>query len=366
MNEQRSEATSHAEGIQREIRELLDFVASRKERRDEVIGRSTALGPAAAASLCEALEDVRVEARKAAAEALCRIGDGRALGPLLGLLCGRSDWASHHLGILYKKEFLDIPGAREAVLRVLRDDPPEHANLIIHAVRGDPGDEEARDSFPAVFSNSGLPHVARNAALEALCSLESTMPTELVQEALADDTFRCHSGSAWWIAVREGLRLPIQVCLRGFDRSVPAASRRLAGTLVLRHGEEGGGVLREVMSSGSVDERATAALALVPEGGPDVFGVLTDELLRGHRPHSRNCSVDFHARALCRGSRSGQPCLGESPGDSGGTLRSPNGSSRPCRRPPSHRFVRVVRAQYRSSKHLAWCEPRTTTKEYPS
>jgi hypothetical protein len=283
VNEQGTEAMSPPEGFQEEIRELLDLAVTRKERRDDVISRLTALGPAGVASLCEALGDTRVEIRKAAAEALCRIGDARALGPLLELLCGRSDWASQHLDILCNGEFFGIPGAREGLLRTLRDDPPAHADLLIYGVREGSAIEGTRDSFLAAFRNSALPHSARNAALEALCSHEPTMSTGLVLEALADDTFRRHSGSAWWIAVREGLRLPIQVCLRGFDRSVPASSRRLAGTLVLRHGEDGKGVLRELMSSGSADERATAALVLVSEGGPDVFGVLADELLRGHR-----------------------------------------------------------------------------------
>jgi len=135
----------------------------------------------------------------------------------------------------------------------------------------------------AVFRNSALPHSARNAALETLCRLQPPMATELVLEALADDTFRCHSGSAWWIAVREELRLPIPVCLRGFDRTVAASSRRLAGVLVRRHGDEGRRVLRQLMCTGSADERATAALALVDEERPEVFGVLANELLRGHR-----------------------------------------------------------------------------------
>ena len=282
MKEHSPGAMPSPEGHQGEIRELLDIADLRRERRDEVIGRLAALGSAAVLSLCEALADARVEPRKAAAEALCRIGDARALGPLLELLSGRSDWASPHLDILCSGAFFSIPGAREGLLRRLRDAPPRHAGLLIYRVRGGPGAEEALDSFLAVLRNSALPHSARNAALEALCSLEPGKSTEFVLEALSDDVFRCHSGSAWWIAVREGLRLPIQVCLSGFGRSVTGASRRLAGILVLRHGEEGRRVLRQLMSTGSADEQATAALALLDEDGPDVFGVLARELLRGH------------------------------------------------------------------------------------
>ena len=265
------------------IRGLLDTVAAERERHDQIVQQLADLGPAAVESLCEALGDPRTLARKAAAEALCRIGDERALRPLLRLLYAPSDRARHHIDIVYTGTFLNIPGARAALLQMLRDGPVEYRGLIINALARGSGDEEMYDCILDTFQNPELPHFVRNAALEALCRLRPARAAEFVQQALTDDVFRRHSGSAWYIACREGIRLPIEACLRGFDRMVAPASRLMAGHLVLRHGEEGRSVLRRLRSAGSSDERATAALALAHEAAPEAFGVLANELLHGYQ-----------------------------------------------------------------------------------
>ena len=124
---------------------------------------------------------------------------------------------------------------------------------------------------------------ARRLALEVMCEAEPDRATDYIVEALGDEAFRRASGGAWWAAVRDGYIIPIDVCLKAFDRSAAHMSRLMAAQLICRHGEQGVAVLETMLREGSADERATAALVLDPQTYPETFEVLRNELLTGHR-----------------------------------------------------------------------------------
>jgi len=83
--------------------------------------------------------------------------------------------------------------------------------------------------------------------------------------------------------VRDGYVLPIETCLAGFTRDVAPNSRRMAGHLVLRHGDEGRETLENILRTGTQDHRAVAALVLARDRHPEAFEVLKTELLSGYQ-----------------------------------------------------------------------------------
>ena len=66
-----------------EIRRLLDELAAGRERAEHTVRLLADIGSQAVEPLCQAMGDPRDVVREVAARALCRIGDRRALGPIL-------------------------------------------------------------------------------------------------------------------------------------------------------------------------------------------------------------------------------------------------------------------------------------------
>ena len=96
------------------IKRLLDSAAKRGREHEQAIGRLADLGVAAVEPLCEALGDPRGPVRRAAAYALCKIGDERALKPILRVLYSdtwNAAWGSEEL--CRSGRVLSIPGVRE-------------------------------------------------------------------------------------------------------------------------------------------------------------------------------------------------------------------------------------------------------------
>jgi HEAT repeat protein len=259
----------------------LDATTAGAKKREESIQQLAEIGAPAVDPLCEALGDPRIPVRRAAACALCKIGDERALGPILRVLYGDDYWTGHTL--LRTGRALGVPGVREELMKIARHGERGHQYWAILALAHAKGDREVFGCLNEIFHDTGQYNGTRQCALGALCALRPGSATNLVTEALGDPEMRRSSGWAWWIALKDGLTLPIVVCLGGLGREIAPNSRMMAGRLALRHGQEGRRALLNVMRTGSRDQRAAAALALSREEDPGAFEVLVSELIDGYR-----------------------------------------------------------------------------------
>jgi len=260
-----------------EVKRLLDEAAVRGEKHEQAIKRLSEIGAPAVDPLCEALGDPRIPVRRAAARALCAIGDPRALQPLLRVLYAHGAHAWTH-DVFGSGCVLAIPGMREALLEAVRT-ATKGQWLACKALCYATGDKEVIECFGHVFRNADAYEPAlRAAAMDALCRLEPESALETVTQALQDPEPRVRS-SASWIAVRDGHLPPIEVSLKNFGSSDSWISRMCAGSLVLSHGEKGRKALEEIMRTGSDAERCTAAVPLAREGSEEAFEVLKRELL---------------------------------------------------------------------------------------
>ena len=270
------------------VRALLDAAAASQDRHAEMVGELSALGAQAVDPLKTALADERHAVRLLAAQALCEIGDERAMMPLVSFLFA-PDQALPGVATQREKiptrEVLRTPAAR--AIPQLRDFLMKMARkghgFCILILAGQADDPAVYERIVDVFRDRNVPLGARRAAMEAMCAAEPARAQEYITEALGDEAFRRASGGAWWAAVRDGHIIPIDVCLKAFDRSAAHMCRLEAARLIYRHGQEGVAVLGKLLREGTPDERATAALLADPQTPPETFDVLRDELLTGHR-----------------------------------------------------------------------------------
>jgi len=265
-----------------EVRRLLDLADEAASQRGCAVRRLAELGAEAVEPLCEALSDPRVAVRRVAASALCKIGDERALKPMIRLLYARDSWL--HTKLFASGRILGVPGVRDELLRMLDGDEATELYWAVQILSHASGDDEVFERLIVLFRDEARRTVGmRCHALAALCRLQPERAAELITEALADPESRRRSGWAWWIATRDGYVLPAEVCRSGFTRDVAPNSRRMAGELMLRLGDAGRDILEELLRGNSSDERAVAALALAPEHRADVFDALMTELLDGYQ-----------------------------------------------------------------------------------
>lgn len=279
-----------------EIRRLLQAVAAHQSHQSEVVRRLVEIGVPAVSELTQSLEAANLAVRSVAAQALCSIGDRRALGPILRLLYADQPWWSWRIFISGK--VLGIPGVREALLDVIRQadqarTPRERVtpSMAIQAVSHLEGDAEVIAVVEEAYRNPSLhPHV-RLTAFEALWRLWPETRLGLATEGLQHPVDR-HRRMAAWLAWRDGVQPPIDACLKAFGKHATWWGR-LAAELVLRHGEEGRRTLERVLASGAPRERSTAALALARFGSTVAMEVLKTELLglRGGGPWAKEVSL---------------------------------------------------------------------------
>ncbi len=268
-----------------EIRRLLDAAATRGEEHERAIERLAEIGVAAVGPLCEALSDARAPVRRAAARALCAIGDARALSPILRLLYVDEAWQAE---LFRSGRVLAVPGVREALLDIVREGKKYGESYwAIHALSHATGDTEVYDCFYQVFRNpSGdRPRLLARVALGALCDVRPEAAADVIVEALDGPDLQLR-GAAAWEAVRRGVLPSVEAPLKAFVTGVNWWGRVCAGNLVSEHGKKGERVLRELMATGSDAERATAAMALARTGAKEAFDVLKEELLSGQ--HDRH------------------------------------------------------------------------------
>jgi len=264
-----------------EVRRLLDAADVYGRRHEDVIRQLAAIGAPAVEPLCAALGDPRIPVRRAAAKALCTIGDARALRPILQVLYTK-DWQTGN-AILRDGRVLTIPGVKAELMRIVRGGDADEQYWAIQALTGAVGDPQVSECLENAYRNGEtVPLNIRRTALAALCSVRPELARQLIGEALLSPEFRRHGSWVWWAMVRSGCKLPIETCLLGFGRDVAPVGRLFAGHLVRRHGDVGRKVLAELLETGSPDHRATAAMALAVEGHDGAFEVLKDELIGGY------------------------------------------------------------------------------------
>jgi len=264
------------DGFAAELRRLLDAAAARGRERTLAIERLAELGAGAVEPLCEALGDPRGPVRYAAAAALCKMKDARALRPVLRLLYA-DDWCLHDL--FRKGQILAIPGVREALLKFVREGETEKRYMAVFALSQLRNDDEVYQCLLDTFRDRrGCDLDTRRNALRALCRLKPQEAPELLTEAFKERRLRRKSSWSWWQCLRSGRLLPIDVCIGGFGRDVPALGRLCAGEFVLRHGVAGKAVLEQLLETGRADQRASAALALARFEHSGAFELLMAEL----------------------------------------------------------------------------------------
>ncbi len=283
-----SRAEELPEDLAAKVRALLDAAAASADRCADAIGDLSALGAQAVDPLKAALADERQAVRLLAAQALCEIGDERALMPLISFL-----FAPERLlpAVATQREKVGmeevvrtptaraIPQLREFLFKMAR----KGHGFCLLILAGDANDPAVYERIVDLFRDRTAHLGGRREALETMCLVEPGRARAYVIEALGDEAFRRASGGAWWVAMRDGHVIPIEVCLTGFDRSTAHTGRLEAARLVCRHGEQGAAVLARLLREGKSDEKVTAALVLHPQAYPETFDVLRDELLSGHR-----------------------------------------------------------------------------------
>ncbi|MHC4985895.1 MAG: sigma-70 family RNA polymerase sigma factor, partial [Planctomycetota bacterium] len=270
------------------VRALLDSAAASDGRHADAVRELSALGAEAVDPLKTALADERRAVRLLAAQALCEIGDERSLMPLISFLFAPErplpPMATQREKIDTKQVIRTptaraIPQLREFLFKMAR----KGHGLCILILAGEADDPAVYERIVALFRDRAAHLGTRAASLETMCLVEPGRATDYIMEALGDEVFRCASGRAWWLAVRDGHVIPIDVCLTGFDRTATHTGRLEAARLVCRHGEQGAAVLAKLLREGTPDEKATASLVLHPEACPETFEALRDELVSGHR-----------------------------------------------------------------------------------
>ena len=279
------------EDFWQEVRRLLDVADEQAQRREQAVRRLAEIGAPAVAPLCEALKDRRVTVRRVAARALCEIGDARALGPILRVLFAGDYWLD--LALLRGGRVLQIPGVREELIRIVRDGPDEHRYWATEALGQATGDEEAYECLAGLFRDESAAPGVRAHALAAMCRHRPEDTGDLIREGFADPAIAGSSGWLWWIAARDGLEVPVDLCVNAMGRGFHHNIRRAAGRLVLAHGPAGVEALEDLLRAGEPDRRAAAALALAERDHPEAFDALVAELLsgRGDRKWQRMVSA---------------------------------------------------------------------------
>jgi hypothetical protein len=250
------------------------------------------LGSPAVEPLLTALKDERDPVRRAAARALCAIGDERALQPLLRLLYTHGSWYHHAFpgGLVLK-----MPGMREAFIAAVRERKGTEIGFQIKALSFLAGDAEVLQLLWEVLrSKATYSADAREAAMIGLLRLAPESGRQIIAEALRDPEL---PQRVWW-RIQDSGRLPpldllVQTVHR-LERAAPVSSKHDRGRvaaafakMILRQGDSGRRALEEMLSLGTQMERFAAALALASEGHPGAFQVILDEAQRQKHVHWR-------------------------------------------------------------------------------
>ena len=263
------------------IQHLLHEAGKSKASWETSLTQLADMGLPAVEPLSDALADSQKEIRHVAAFALCAIGDTRVVQPLLQMLSG------HHLTPLMQQHsnrlgaFLNIPGMREELLRLLESDRIQGGAFFVlqHAV----GDTEIYEAIERYYHRT-----YNRSALSTLNRLDTTKSYDLVVASLnSEHPLKRIAGIA--TAEWQGVVPPLDVCISAFVRCAKDSRRPKinwgygALRLIERHGEDGKKALEAVMDDGHPDLKAFAAVSESLRKTEDAFDLLTRAFLNGHR-----------------------------------------------------------------------------------
>ncbi len=290
MVEDTFKAEQLPEGFAEEIKRLLDAAAERGREHEDAIKHLAEIGAPAVDPLCEALGDPRVTVRRAAALALCRIGDARALKPILRLLYSTGSWKEKG-DLVRSGAVLAVPGMREELLDIACKGTGDEHYWAVQALSRAEGDQEVYEALLSVFRTRPNYQV-----LWSLCSIRPDKAADLLTDVL-NGPHRRLRGLVPWLAHVSGCLPSVNACLKGLEHGVPARARAWMGRLVLEHGEGGKAALEEAMRSGPNDVQMAAAVALAFAGNEGALDLLK-RTLRSPVPDRR--WLEVVASALVR------------------------------------------------------------------
>ena len=280
-----------------QIQQVLRDVAAHQRSQADAVQALAKMGGSAIDELCRVVGAEGGPMQQVAAKALCRIGDGRARGPILKLLYTDQPWNTWILFV--HGQVLRVPGIREALIEEVRTGgqsgtPRDRVTvgMAIGALSHLAGDSEVIELASAMYRDQDRHLRARGAAYQALWRLLPEDHESLAIEGLNDaaPTIRL---TAAFCASREDLVPPIAACLKAFERGVVWWGRRCAGELILRHGEPGLRVMEGFLDTGTAEERSTAAVVLAGSGSSRAFEVLKQELFEQHPERIRMLNVSI-------------------------------------------------------------------------
>lgn len=203
------------EDFSTEIQRLLDSIASEDKKNAEAMRRLAEIGAPAVDPLCEALKDSRRPVRAAAAQVLCRIGDTRALRPVLSLLYTDDAWT--YWNVFAKGKVMGIPGFKEELIKIVQSEDSVDRNLAAQALAYAVDDEVVYDCVVKVFQHDP------KARMHLLSGMKD-QPTELIApfvlEALKGRDPKAHM-MATWLAMTKSIPVPIDVAFRMFSDKIP-------------------------------------------------------------------------------------------------------------------------------------------------
>ena len=264
------------EDFSEEVRRLLEISKDRGPEHERAIRQLAGMGEPAVQLLLGALEDGRIPVRRAAARALCRIGDPRALRPLLRLLYA-DDWAG--MDTFSTSEPLNVPGMREALLAILSDRIDSQWTPALTVLSRLHNDDEVRrvvlESFQRTL-DEGQSQPWN--LLWAACRLAPESAGDLVGRTLLHGDSRARR-YAYWLAGAYGWLPSLEDGLRAWRRHRAWPDRESIGRMILRHGDVGRAALRGLMDSGEPEDAKPAAVVLARFRDAGAFEKLKPEVL---------------------------------------------------------------------------------------
>ena len=260
------------EDFSAEIKSLLDSIASKGKKNVEAMERLAEIGGPAVDPLCQALKDSRRPVRTAAAQVLCRIGDSRALRPVLSLLYNDDAWA--YWNVFAKGKVMKIPGFKEELIKIVESEDKVDRHLAAQALAYAVDDEVVYDCVAKLFKEDPE---ARMHLLSGMRDQPAELIAPFVLKALKGRDPKANM-MAIWIAMTRSIPVPIDVAFKMFSDKIPPWTHFSAARIILDHGDEGIEALNRAMQTGSVAERNTAAIMLAAEDNKDAHSVLREAL----------------------------------------------------------------------------------------
>ncbi|MEE8397877.1 MAG: HEAT repeat domain-containing protein [Desulfobacterales bacterium] len=280
-----------SEDFSEEIKRLIERMVSKEESSSESVERLAEIGGPAVDPLCNALEDSRGAVREAAAGVLCRIGDERALHPLLRFLYADDGSASYR--IFSRGKVLAIPGLQEELIKIIQSGKPVEKAWILIALSYAADDKKVYDCIVEAFEQH--PEVRHQVLMGIMLNKTASLPFFLLKALETQD--RNVMAHAVWIALSKGIQIPIEPALKAFSGKLSPRARIDAGNLVLNHRKKGIKALEQMMHTGSTAERSTAAVVLAQTGYEKATAVLKQDLNTIQKDHEWTAAI---ADALIR------------------------------------------------------------------